>query len=130
MKTSYPSYICEFNFIRFVAALSVVLFHLNTFVAINVADSYIKKGFLAVDLFFILSGFVMCRVYLEKISNGSFSLADFLIRRIARLYPLHVVLILMFGIAAITCNVIGLKLNQTFPVYDLPAHLALVHGWG
>lgn len=65
--------------IRGLAALAVVLFHLQpTF-----------PGYLAVDLFFILSGFVLSFRYFDSTRSRDLSLADFVVARLSRLYPLH-----------------------------------------
>jgi len=48
-----------------------------------------RYGFFAVDLFFILSGFIFCSIYGEKVSNQKISLKEFSLLRFSRLYPLH-----------------------------------------
>ncbi len=65
--------------IRGLAALVVVLFHLH----------YGFPGYLAVDLFFILSGFVLSYRYFNPHNQGDISLTDFTVARLSRLYPLH-----------------------------------------
>ncbi|MDR3764740.1 MAG: acyltransferase [Acidobacteriota bacterium] len=64
-----------------------------------------SRSYLAVDLFFILSGFVIAFAYDEKVRNGSLSPRKFLLVRWIRLYPVYflsVILgtILIFGMAA------------------------------
>ena len=46
----------------------------------------LKNPFLAVDFFFILSGFVICYAYGTRIDQG-LSISDYIVRRIGRLYP-------------------------------------------
>ena len=56
-------------------------------------------GWIMVDLFFVLSGFIFFTIYREKIASHSLSLKDFSILRFSRLYPLHwLTLIVVFGI--------------------------------
>jgi len=55
-------------------------------------------GWLAVDFFFMLSGFVMCLVYRERISAGSLSFSKYMFYRFSRLYPLHLVTLLFIAL--------------------------------
>ena len=68
--------------LRGVAAVSVMLLHDDQFGA-----SLLPGGYLAVDLFFLLSGFVIANAYSEKMSEG-LSARAFLYRRAIRLWPM------------------------------------------
>jgi peptidoglycan/LPS O-acetylase OafA/YrhL len=72
--------------IRGIAALLVALYHLGIGVEYF---PVIRNGYLFVDLFFVLSGFVMCSAYGTSLKSAS-DLPSFLIRRIGRLFPLLV----------------------------------------
>jgi peptidoglycan/LPS O-acetylase OafA/YrhL len=62
----------------------------------------ISKGYLAVDLFFMLSGFVMTHVYNRAFSESvTRHYRSFLVARIARIYPLHVLILLLFVATAV-----------------------------
>src|SRR5205085_4818978 len=50
-----------------------------------------RHGWVAVDLFFVLSGFVFCLLYARSIDQRRIGAAEFALRRISRLYPLHLV---------------------------------------
>src|ERR1700712_169365 len=80
--------------LRGVAAVLVVLDHYWQGVApTNPAKTLLAHGYLAVDLFFVLSGFVMTFNYASLFQEG-YSFAAFrlfLSRRIARVYPLYLV---------------------------------------
>lgn len=77
------AYFPTLDAVRGVAAISVMLYHLGALVG----DPKIAPfGFLAVDLFFMMSGFVLARSYEPKISK-SLSWGKFTILRIARIYP-------------------------------------------
>ena len=78
---------------RFVFALVVVMFH--TFAPVTPAPA---RGYLAVDFFFVLSGFVLCVAYAQRISEQH-GLWNFSVDRVARLLPLHLAT-LLFMIAA------------------------------
>jgi peptidoglycan/LPS O-acetylase OafA/YrhL len=89
--------------LRGVAAIWVVLYHYcGTAQYLPNLDitphSYlISKGYLAVDMFFMLSGFVMAHVYHRTFSESvGPHYRSFLAARIARLYPLHLFILLLF----------------------------------
>lgn len=80
--------------LRGIAAVYVVMFHF--FIGqrfTNPATTLLAHGYLAVDVFFVLSGFVMTLTYSHLFDRGSFfsSYETFLGRRIARVYPLYFV---------------------------------------
>ncbi len=88
-------YISNLTPVRGIAALLVVLFHFQVVFGILVdpASSHlIAKGYLMVDLFFILSGIVMTHVYSEYFSARVHwpSYKRYIVARIARIYPLHI----------------------------------------
>ena len=77
--------------LRALAILSVVFFHLGI--------PRISGGFVGVDIFFVISGFLITRIiYDEFASTGSFSFGNFYIRRIRRLFP---ALVFTFALALI-----------------------------
>ena len=68
----YPGQIRGLTSLRFFAAYWVVLHHLDDALRPNI-DAYsglLRKGYLAVDLFFILSGFILCHVYWKDGLSG------------------------------------------------------------
>ncbi len=71
--------------LRGVCALTVLLFHCNGFFY---AGPVFQHGYLAVDMFFILSGFVVAASYEEKLKSG-FGVRAFLRTRAARLMPVY-----------------------------------------
>lgn len=81
------------DLLRGIAAISVLIYHDADFLG----GQYLPNAFLAVDLFFLLSGFVIAHNYDRKISAGM-SLTDFMAQRLIRLYPC-LLLTLLLGIA-------------------------------
>ena len=74
------------DFFRGIAAIIVVIFHFHTPLGVPRFDS----GFLAVDLFFVLSGIVLGIRYTASIENGM-TFRHFSWQRIRRLYPMAVI---------------------------------------
>ena len=70
----------EIDTLRALAVFGVIFFHLDFL--------YIKGGFLGVDIFFVISGFLISRIIFEKINLNTFSYKEFFIRRIKRIFPL------------------------------------------
>ena len=117
--------------LRFFAALWVVLYtawpHLN----VGFTPVAVTKGYLGVETFFVLSGFILSHVYLEAAGEKRFSYGGFLWARLARVYPLH--LVTLFGMIGlgVVATVAGLSIDGSLTNWrDLPAHLTLTHAWG
>ncbi|KOR22829.1 acyltransferase family protein [Burkholderia cenocepacia] len=93
--------------LRGVAALFVVLFHMQiSLPGLGLA----RNGYLAVDLFFVLSGFVITGAYGRRVSNVS-ELARFLVRRAGRLWPTHIVTNALFYILPSAFGMVALALG-------------------
>ncbi|MGE0222227.1 MAG: acyltransferase family protein [Acetobacteraceae bacterium] len=113
--------------LRGIGALWVVLYHM----AYDVDIPVIGKGYLGVDLFFILSGFVLCYVHPDQVGTVR-SYFAFLTLRLARIYPLH---LLMMGVLGLI--VLGLPgFADTYPMAErrfgadaFVASLLLVQNW-
>jgi peptidoglycan/LPS O-acetylase OafA/YrhL len=73
--------------IRGIAALSVVLCHMD-WTGIVESQGYVRNSYLMVDLFFVLSGFVIFYAYGERLKSG-LDFSKFMWLRFWRLYPLH-----------------------------------------
>jgi len=86
------SYRPDIDGLRALAVLSVVLFH--------AFPEWIHGGFIGVDIFFVISGYIISSIILKDLENQTFSFSNFYIRRIKRIFPaLLTVLIscLVFG---------------------------------
>ena len=75
--------------LRGIAALTVVWFHIFEAFATSHLDQRINHGYLAVDFFFILSGFVIGYAYDDRWKK--MTVAEFLKRRLIRLHPMVVI---------------------------------------
>jgi len=111
--------------LRGFAAIIVMLFHFNTFFVPQArlfdVIPFLDRGYLAVDLFFLLSGFVMAHVYGQTLaSNWRAQWRSFAIARFARIYPLFALTTLVMAIA-----VVVLRLPLSSPLSLSTGSLAL-----
>lgn len=125
MEVREPRRFVVLDFYRFVAALGVFIFHLKNIDA-DISPVWNGSYGLFVDMFFILSGFVISYSYPSN-STGTRSYANFLVRRIARIYPLHLLTLLMFAALAL----VGHSGPTTHAsLSDFVENLFLVQAWG
>jgi peptidoglycan/LPS O-acetylase OafA/YrhL len=117
--------------IRGVAAVAVMIYHiphLPIFADYRIA--LFSKAYLCVDLFFVLSGFVIAYGYGERVLRGPNpeQFRDFMINRIARVYPLHLVVALTFMAKAVL-NISGEPgLSPTLD--NVLTNVLMVQAWG
>ena len=88
-RNSFP-YRPEIDGLRALAVVSVLLYHLKV-------DGF-AGGFVGVDVFFVISGFLITSILLREAENNSFSLVDFYERRIRRIFPALFVVIFFVGL--------------------------------
>ena len=109
-----PTYLSNLTPIRGIAALLTVIFHVDLMLGnggdmlLKFSDSmFINRLYLMVDLFFVLSGFVMLHVYGQWFSQSvnRVDFKRFTIARFARVYPLHLAMLLItatiFGVSGL-----------------------------
>ncbi|WP_293303672.1 acyltransferase family protein [Pedobacter sp. UBA5917] len=112
---SPPKYFHTFDIIRGIAAVVVILNHWEFFYFEK--STWVKEGIdkttlpfytylsaiynhgvIAVDLFFLLSGFIFFWLYAERIAKGKMNFGKFMVFRISRLYPIHLVTLLSVAV--------------------------------
>lgn len=76
---THPKYRPDIDGLRAVAVLSVVGFH--------AFPESLKGGFIGVDIFFVISGYLISTIILENLDRNSFSFIEFYSRRIRRIFP-------------------------------------------
>ena len=84
--------------LRGVAALMVIWYHVFEAFATSAIDQKFNHGYLAVDFFFVLSGFVIGYAYDDRWKKG-LTLKEFLLRRIIRLQPMVIMGVCLGAIA-------------------------------
>jgi peptidoglycan/LPS O-acetylase OafA/YrhL len=88
---AHPRYRADIDGLRAIAVLSVVGFH--------AFPEWVRGGFVGVDVFFVISGFLISGIIIDSLAKGTFSFAEFYARRIRRIFPaLIVVLMACWGI--------------------------------
>ena len=123
----------ELTSLRFFAAAYVVVIHAfdRPTEQSTIFERIVHKGYLGVDFFFILSGFILIHVYLHDYRSGRFSHIDFLVNRFARVYPLHIVMLAVFVAVYSLAAQLGLTTNEVGMNWaDLPWHILALHAWG
>jgi peptidoglycan/LPS O-acetylase OafA/YrhL len=76
---SHPQYRADIDGLRAVAVLSVVVFH--------AFPGSLPGGFIGVDVFFVISGYLISTIIFSNLERGSFSFRQFYGRRIMRIFP-------------------------------------------
>ena len=117
--------------LRFVAAMWVVSFHFWPDMAGAAIPMLVQKGYLGVELFFVLSGFILSHVYLQGFGESRFRYGAFLWARIARVYPLHLATLLGVAALAVAASAAGVAMEHRLADWGaFPANLLMVHAWG
>lgn len=92
MKSYRQSYRPDIDGLRAVAVVAVILFH--------AFPEYVPSGFVGVDIFFVISGFLISGLTFDEVERGTFAISDFYVRRIRRIFPaLIAVLFAVLGTA-------------------------------
>lgn len=80
----------EIDGLRALAIISVLIFHLNS--------NWLPGGFLGVDIFFVISGFLITKIITNEILDNRFSYKNFYNRRIKRIYPVFILVMAMVSV--------------------------------
>lgn len=94
-KILHPKYRSDIDGLRAIAVLSVVIYH-------AFPDS-LRGGFAGVDVFFVISGFLISTILFQNIDHGTFSIRDFYSRRIRRIFPALAIVLFSVLIAGWFC---------------------------
>ncbi|MBR1119981.1 acyltransferase [Bradyrhizobium lablabi] len=120
--------------LRIVAACAVVVLHYSDYLKDHAVGRFMVDHSwhfnLFVDLFFVVSGFVIARLYFDSVGDAA-STGRFLWRRIARIYPLHLATLAFYVVIALALHS-GLARTDNparYPLSDLPAQLLLLHAF-
>ena len=77
------NYIPQIDSLRAIAVMSVILFHAN----IDFYNIDFKGGYVGVDIFFVISGYLITKLIILEQKQNKFSFSNFYLRRIRRIMP-------------------------------------------
>jgi peptidoglycan/LPS O-acetylase OafA/YrhL len=83
---AHPKYRADIDGLRGIAVLAVVGFH--------AFPGWVKGGFVGVDVFFVISGYLISSIILGSLAREAFSFAEFYSRRIRRIFPALIVVLI------------------------------------
>jgi len=120
--------------IRALAAFLVLFLHAGQNIPVGITDvGVVSRGYLGVDLFFLLSGFILTYVYFDSMKRPTGrKFAIFMWHRFIRLYPVHIAVLAALVIVVLAAGRLGLNLRspEAFTFGALPWQVLLVHAWG
>jgi peptidoglycan/LPS O-acetylase OafA/YrhL len=125
--------------LRFLAACWVLAAHFQPVLeglwpAAAVLEPFARDGNMGVDLFFILSGFILIYNYRETFQRiGARTYLRFLGLRLARIYPVHLFVLALFGLYVAVDKAGGAPAHHEAGVFTLAGfvkHFFLIQAWG
>jgi peptidoglycan/LPS O-acetylase OafA/YrhL len=114
------------------ASAGVVVLHYSNYVADIPVGRFVYEHTwhfnLFVDLFFVISGFVIASQYLDRVSDRR-SIGRFLWRRLARIYPLHIVTLTFYVAIGVLfyLGYVHVENAERYPLSDIPVQMLLLH---
>lgn len=120
--------------LRFLAAFFMVIHHysVDAPVALDTVHPVFGRGYLATDFFIVVSGYVLGRIYGERVASGGMGAGAFLLRRAGRVVPAHLLIGACFVALVLATSWTGIvPLHpQWFDWSQLPAQMLLIQAWG
>ncbi len=123
IKTGHMKYFVSLGGVRGIFAILIAIYHASWISNINSSD-LLTNGTLMVDIFFVLSGFLMFRLYDGHLNSGGDG-RNFIKRRFARVYPLQFFMLLvlfLYALARLVAQWVGVA------TYDVGEILPFEHG--
>ena len=120
--------------LRALAAIFIVTFHFGDEapVSLRAVSPFFDRGYLATDFFLLLSGFVLAKAYGGSLLSGRVGAGQFLLKRLTRVYPAHLIILAVLVAMVIGAQAVGHHFTnaEQFQWWAIPFHLLLLHGWG
>lgn len=119
---------------RFAAALLIVLYHFGgeAPIPLDSISSVFARGYLATDFFLMLSGFVLGRAYGQQVLGGRISVPSFFRKRVERVWPGQVVVLLGLAALYFAATVAGAapRHPENYSGQSFVMQMLLVQAWG
>lgn len=117
--------------LRFYTALWVFLYHFSVYVG-GLDNFFFDKGYLGVDIFFVLSGFILTYAYyksffLEEITIKKYY--NFLLKRFAKIYPLQILTFLIVGVLLYVGKSVFHQKDLIIRTDHIVSNLLMIHAW-
>jgi peptidoglycan/LPS O-acetylase OafA/YrhL len=117
---------------RGIAAILVVIFHFEIVLVLFLPrdiSRFFSKCYLMVDLFFIMSGFIIYHVYGEFFSRNIYtsSFNRYIRARLARIYPLHIFTLILTIVLVVSLH---FKWDEFFNLHAIPTHVLMLQSFG
>src|SRR5208282_3531353 len=113
-QLTHPKYRPDVDGLRAIAILSVIGFH--------AFPSFIRGGFVGVDVFFVISGYLISTIIFSSLEKNRFSFIEFYFRRIRRIFPALILVL-------VACYVFGWFALLTSEYELLGKHIAAAVGF-
>jgi peptidoglycan/LPS O-acetylase OafA/YrhL len=113
--------------LRGICATLVVIYHFESDAFIREIP-FIQHGFLFVDFFFVLSGFVIAANYRDRIASG-YPISKFIFLRLGRLYPLYVSMLFAYLVLATLKYAFEVKSGQSYDAKPFFETLFMLQIW-
>ena len=137
--TSIRTQIDSLTGLRAIAALWVMLMHFREITPLRVwhfplVDPVIENGACGVEIFFVLSGFILSYVYASEFSTGvnAYEFKKFMIFRFARIYPIHIITFIAMSLMFLVNYIVSIEHSASYQRYDfltVITTLSLTHAW-
>jgi peptidoglycan/LPS O-acetylase OafA/YrhL len=124
-------YLSNLTPLRAIAAIWVIFYHFQSVIAVFILPeqtSLLFKGYIMVDLFFIMSGFIISHVYQQSFLSGlsTTNIRRFIVARFARVYPLHLITLLIL----VSFAALGHAWDPIFDPNAILSNVLLIHSFG
>lgn len=123
--------------LRGLAAMAVVLTHFSATAQLacrSTIPSLVPHGYVGVDFFFVLSGFIMAYTYADAfVRDGFAAWPPFMAKRIARIVPLNVAVLAALALAGVLSTALlgrNFVWHTATPIRDFAANLLMLQGLG
>jgi len=120
--------------LRFFAAFFMVVYHYAEQAPVSLFSIHpaLGRGYLATDFFLMLSGYVLGRAYGDRVASRQVGDREFLLKRFARVWPAHLVMLAGFVALVLITGLVGIAPQnpQWFQWSQLPAQILLIQAWG